>query len=275
LEIPENFHQSIHDLLNRCWQYPGDDRPNAKEAGDVIDNVLIESTLVDHDSSNFWKTHFRGESEIPFHIFAQKLFENLGIPFPRDIEMDKNVDFKCLREMVATKKSDDTLVVRLEDLSLFIRRFGPLFQENGVIEVLKELMSCSWFCGDVNGGQAANILKRMKKPGYYMVRHSNSNPDQYVLVISVNYKADKGKDLGIEHIQIITEVKDNKIIYSDKPPSDKTRIEETNLKIFIERLSDIYHNNNDIPYKLTRPVEGVNNFESIFNEDPKQDDESF
>jgi len=59
----------------------------------------------------------------------------------------------------------------------------------------------------MNGSQAAQLLKN-KKPYHFMVRGSNSSPDDFLLAISVVTKSNT-----IDHLKIYTKIEDDKIIY--------------------------------------------------------------
>jgi len=161
----DDVHESITSLLNKCWDNDPEKRPNSQEVIDIIEDIIIDSSLSDPESSTFWKLNFKGQTEVPFDNFAKSLYSYLGLTFPRDDKSkEDDVEYKCLREMISVKKDDSTRIVRIEDFNIATKRFGPLKQkDDNLVNLIKTILEQPWYFGDLNGSQATSLLKGQKK----------------------------------------------------------------------------------------------------------------
>jgi len=117
-EIPEDYDESVKELLRASWHPDPDKRPPFGELITMIDNTMIAVCVPDPDAANIWIENWLGETEVSFSDFADVLEESLNINFGRDRE--RSNEYRCLRALIGTDDNDNTTVT--------LEKFGLLFK---------------------------------------------------------------------------------------------------------------------------------------------------
>jgi len=140
---------------------------------------MVDCTIPDPEAAQLWKDNWLGKDEVSFNKFVTVLCKALGVQLGRDRE--RNLDYKCLKAILATEK-DDSFNVNIERFGLLIKWFGPLKQkrkneELNIFTLIKNAMQEPWFHGDLPRQTCEAILSdHLKKKGTYLVRLSTTDP---------------------------------------------------------------------------------------------------
>jgi len=241
----------LQKIISSCWNKIPEERPSFSTITDLLDEANIKAFLFDENASNLWKQNFKQQTEVSYIDFANVLYNFLDRPFPRNEEERNNDEnYKCLANVLATKKDDQTLTVKIEQLGLTIRRFGPLRQEGtNIIDIISNVYKRLWFFGELTGSQAVQLLKN-KKPYNFIVRESNSSPDEFLLAISV-----VTKNNTVDHLKIYSRIEDDKIIYQNSLNDSEDLVTSVNLVDYIEYLSTHFKAKKGI-HQLRTPLSG-------------------
>jgi len=178
-EIPEDYHESIKNLLRASWHPDPEKRPPFSDLINMIDEAMVDVSVPDEEAANIWKQNWPGEVEVNFSDFANVIQESLSINFGRDRE--KSNEYRCLRALIGTEDNESTTVT-LEKYGLLFSWFGPLRQpvkggDGTIVDVLKNTMERGWFHGDITRQRSEALLAdHTSKKGTFLVRLSTTEP---------------------------------------------------------------------------------------------------
>eukprot|EP01129_Flabellula_baltica_P001831 TRINITY_DN11739_c0_g1_i1.p1 TRINITY_DN11739_c0_g1~~TRINITY_DN11739_c0_g1_i1.p1 ORF type:complete len:523 (-),score=125.74 TRINITY_DN11739_c0_g1_i1:23-1591(-) len=179
-EIPDDFHESIRHILESSWHPDPTKRPSFGELIDLIDEAIIDTTLIDPEAAELWKDNWLGEYEISFITFVNVLQEYLGLNLGRDRE--RNTEFRCLKALLTNGEESETATVSIEKFGLLLKWFGPLHQERKshpvtIVDVISRTMERGWFHGDITRTRSEALLADyLSKKGTFLVRLSTTEP---------------------------------------------------------------------------------------------------
>jgi len=241
----------LQKIISDCWNKIPEERPSFSAISDLLDEANINAFLFDEYASSLWKQNFKQQTEVSFIDFANVLYNFLDKPFPRNEEERMNDEnYKCLANVLATKKDDQTLTVKIEHLGETIRRFGPLRQEGtNIIDIINSVYKQVWFFGEMNGSQASQLLKN-KKPYTYIVRESNSSPNEFLLAISVVTKSNT-----VDHLKIYSRIENDKIIYQNSLNESEDLVTSINLVDYMGYLTAHFKGKKGV-HQLRTPLSG-------------------
>mmetsp|Transcript_2619 Transcript_2619/g.6290 ORF Transcript_2619/g.6290 Transcript_2619/m.6290 type:complete len:657 (+) Transcript_2619:174-2144(+) len=170
-KIPDEWEESLKDLVRRCWASKATDRPSFTKIIEDLDNVLIDVALPDPSARSLWKQHFHMQEEVEWKEFRRTL-EGYLTQKPEEIQ------WKCLEAVLADKSSnlanEKNSVVKICKFGQVCAWFGPLTSFSPPIMVkLHDTLKEKWFHGDVGAKEAEEKLQTNPKPSF-LVRFSES-----------------------------------------------------------------------------------------------------
>ncbi|PRP80378.1 SH2 domain-containing protein [Planoprotostelium fungivorum] len=213
-KIPSNTIPALAALITRCWSQDPLRRPEFGDVIPVLDEIIVESAIENHDGSEFWKKHFLTMSEVPWSAFWNAFSEII----PEDTVTDDNVEiFYQLLGITPATSSNIEPKVHIENFGKVLSWLPGSLEE--LLPSFKKLCSQPWFFGFLDAIRAGEILSGNIE-GTFLIRFSVRQPGVYTVSIvehgtvthsrisreSEEWVYDGMRDRSL--IQLITKVKD-------------------------------------------------------------------
>jgi serine/threonine protein kinase len=169
-------------FVERCWDKDPRRRPSMDEVLTELDMLIIDVSIDDKLSREFWKSNFMNpalQESVPWAEFAVVL-ENI---------FAWNTPLTFLEQFLAAPPSSlesNTKVVKMDILNCFNEWFGPVFDiphGKAVFQEVQTLIAQPWFHGDISKTEAEARL-RGRAENVFLVRMSSTEPAKTPLTIS-------------------------------------------------------------------------------------------
>jgi len=178
-EIPDDFPVSLRNLITDCWDRDANMRTPFRSIIDRLENILVETNILDAHARYFWTTSFPHKSQVPFGEFM-KIFS----PF-MNLASDPSAPLisRCLHKLLVNKQEEVTSY----QFGRILDFLGPLQPdlEGDFFHTLKTTLNQRWFHGELSITDAKSLLSRANK-GEFLVRFSSSERGHF----TISFKSD-------------------------------------------------------------------------------------
>jgi len=180
--IPADALDSLHRLIEKCWDKEPARRPTFREIVAALDHIIVEAAISDRRGRELWKRYFLNESVVGWDTFADSFCEWLKVPSRANCAKGTigHLNLKCLKAILTEAPKTDgahgvdpDYVVTLEKFGRILEYFGPLHE--GTMDTIREMLQQRWFYGELDTASAAARLNG-QPPGSFLVRFSSTNP---------------------------------------------------------------------------------------------------
>jgi len=206
--------KKVKKFIQRLWDDDPEKRPDFESIIEELNEIMLESTLIDPDARNFWKFSFEGKTEVPFEDFFSNLCGHLGIEIDLNIPEDLQKR-KCMEVLSIVTDVHNQKIVSLEKFGLLLKWFGPLtFKTKNIIDKIHEIVTEEWFHGEVSRATLNELEESYKgKKDHFLVRFSQSEPiEQHPFTITM-YTSSECKNY---HITFDVTTGDYSVSFKDK-----------------------------------------------------------
>jgi len=178
--MPNDCPFQLKNVIQNCWEHDPSKRDSFEKicSCNVLDNIIIHMTILEHSARDFWKQFFLESKDVYWKQFLVCWREFFNI---KESELQEgDCRLKCFRELLCAKGDSSEKVV-MENLNDALYWFGPL--EKTAQSALKladkmaYLLSQHWFHGDLTQDEAERLLSRQKRgvilvkeEGFWLVR---------------------------------------------------------------------------------------------------------
>eukprot|EP01117_Protostelium_nocturnum_P003488 TRINITY_DN1454_c0_g1_i1.p1 TRINITY_DN1454_c0_g1~~TRINITY_DN1454_c0_g1_i1.p1 ORF type:complete len:539 (+),score=132.21 TRINITY_DN1454_c0_g1_i1:174-1790(+) len=184
--IPPETVPSLRDLINLCWAPDQNTRPSFKDIINALDFIIVDCAIRDERGNSFWKANFLKREDIAWLEFLDKFIPYVGLA--DDHQRDNNI--RALRALLVESKKDDGIeIVSIEQFGKVLDWFaiGNTAEERDprqtetIFDRVRELLSKSWFHGEISTQEANQKLNALPVAGAYLVRFSSTHPGSYTI----------------------------------------------------------------------------------------------
>jgi serine/threonine protein kinase len=176
--IPTHTLPSLTHLITSCWDFDPKVRPTFEEIIFRINVVLVDSAIDCDEGRDLWKRHYLLPKQelieyVPWMEFDAVIRKYLK----RD-----DLNLENIRTLLVSAARDPIFkgkeVVTLDRFDKILKWFGVFFcPERGpkIIGVINELVTKSWFHGDITKEDAVERLSKQEE-GTFLIRLSSTDP---------------------------------------------------------------------------------------------------
>jgi len=189
--IPQDLHDSLKSTMEACWNVDKAKRPTFVELLPILDSVLVDISLDDHEGNAFWKANFLSQDKVSWPEFSKAFYKLLKRPV--DELTPKDINYLCLRKILVEPNPDvisDPDIISIERFAMILNCFGPLrldYKGFSFLDKIRVLMQREWFHGDIDQSRAENLLSGQPE-GTFLVRISTTLRQYPFAISKVNKK---------------------------------------------------------------------------------------
>eukprot|EP01126_Amoeba_proteus_P029272 TRINITY_DN2885_c0_g1_i6.p1 TRINITY_DN2885_c0_g1~~TRINITY_DN2885_c0_g1_i6.p1 ORF type:complete len:331 (+),score=41.96 TRINITY_DN2885_c0_g1_i6:435-1427(+) len=185
--IPSDLYPGLGKLLQETWQPDASQRPEMKSLIPRITAIMIDGIIPCITLSLIWRENWADQIEVPFSVFAAKLYETLNEP-----RIITSTEYRCLERVLAVKE-DEGQVVKLDKLALVVAWFGPIYMpgQKPFLKRIEALLKQPWCFGPQERVECERGLKK-GSTGDYLLRFSTTDPSKSPFTISSLAAPQKG-----------------------------------------------------------------------------------
>jgi len=198
--IPEEWEESLKQLVISCWAPKPEDRPSFTKIIKDLEQVLVDVALPDQAGRSLWKQHFLSEEEVEWHEFKRVLGGFLT-------SKPDELQWKCLEAVIIEESSalgqTRKSVVKLQRFGQVCAWFGPLTSfQPPMMEKLRDTIREKWFHGDLTSQEAEERLHAQtqeSRTARYLVRFSATELGNFTISV-YSSKESRIKHHRVQHI---------------------------------------------------------------------------
>ena len=186
--IPADCPSGWKDLMIEGWHKDFDKRPSFTQIIQRLDRIMLEISISQPEARQFWSEYFLVpknslEDKVPWDSFQTALTKIYGDKTPPKDALRK------FRELVASKNSDNKLIVTCDRFNSVVNWFG-VFTKGGEegLKILKEICDIAaspWFHSDISKDVAEKRLAH-RSDGTFLIRLSATSPEFPLTLSMIN-----------------------------------------------------------------------------------------
>eukprot|EP01124_Arcella_intermedia_P001784 TRINITY_DN10970_c0_g1_i2.p1 TRINITY_DN10970_c0_g1~~TRINITY_DN10970_c0_g1_i2.p1 ORF type:complete len:683 (+),score=184.16 TRINITY_DN10970_c0_g1_i2:834-2882(+) len=167
----------LKNLMEICWAADFKERPNFQDIIVELETIILELSITDIEGREWWKSYFFDKEKVKWSEFMPKFYEYLNIP-----PVDKDVMLLQAMFCGLGKLEDwQNPYVNIKRFGQVLDWFGPIEHSNIFLSRIRDVVTQSWFHGDINA-QESTIKLMSCGPGTFLVRFSLTHTGGYTLV---------------------------------------------------------------------------------------------
>jgi serine/threonine protein kinase len=183
---------ALQELISNCWSDSTNNRPNMITCISQLETSIINATIPDVKSANFWASHFSNKTSADWDQFINHLATDLNLyhskneSFTHLFSTGKIQDTNLLRKVKALKlilstktfTTSEKAIVQIDKFGWAASWFGSL--STNFLDNVMSLIGQTWFHGEISARMAENLLKG-KPTGTFLIRLSVASFGSYTL----------------------------------------------------------------------------------------------
>eukprot|EP01121_Diplochlamys_sp_Union-15-3_P010173 TRINITY_DN2831_c0_g7_i1.p1 TRINITY_DN2831_c0_g7~~TRINITY_DN2831_c0_g7_i1.p1 ORF type:complete len:557 (+),score=98.77 TRINITY_DN2831_c0_g7_i1:53-1723(+) len=195
--ILKSIPEPLKDLVEKCWAPNPADRPDIKFVVSALNDYLVNSSIEDPVSREFWRTHFVNSVSAELHedvqvkYFFSLITKSLGLPVEESLLLSLNALFTW-NWQEEEPWSMPSKTISIDKFNSITKMFGPIFlpEKRIWLSEVSTWVKEKWFHGTIELDKASKRIKAREK-GTYLVRLSHSVKG---FPFTITYINDAGKE---------------------------------------------------------------------------------